>query len=311
MGILSGVVILRFYKLPCSPSLYSPLDSPSPSVVVSSPSPNLPQTPVVLDSKIYGKMVLKVSTDSNISCNPAVLRLLFIVMSAPNPSSARIREMARNTIYRNLPKQVTVKFVLGTKDVGQQQLNALIKEQEKYSDLVLFDSHKDSYYELPRKLQLSLQWAIKNAQFDYIVKTDDDVIVRLDKLTDALSQTNCPSDLHWGWCYFGKGVSKKGKWGETKWFTCETYLPYCAGLAYIVGRRLVESVMQYGDYLRRFRLEDTTMGLWLVPYKRTIKHDKRFSLWPSCEKDTIVSHAYDYGRFQKTTKILMNTGHLC
>ena len=73
--------------------------------------------------------------------------------------------------------RVSVKFIIGTKRLLNHQISDLKNEQTIYSDLVLLDDHEDTYFQLTRKVQLALQWSVKNEQFDYLViKTDDDVI---------------------------------------------------------------------------------------------------------------------------------------
>lgn len=240
------------------------------------------------------------------------VRLLFTVMSTPNSHGAQMRNLARNTIYKNLTEGVVVKYMLGTSGLNQGELKKLTQENSQFKDLVLLDSHKDQYYQLPQKVMLSFQWAHKNAEFDYLLKTDDDALVRIDKLLAALKELGCPEKLYWGHSFVGWYVATKGKWGETKWFLCDTFLPYNAGLGYVIGKELVRLVIFYGDYLRRYRLEDATMGLWLSPFNLTFVNDKkRFATSFGCSDDMIIVHQFHYKNFKKSTDNLAAKGKLC
>ena len=76
-----------------------------------------------------------------------------------------------------------------------------MKEQAKFGDLIMLKDHKETYNELPKKVQYVMQWADKYAQFDYLVKTDDDVIVLVDNMLNGLKDLGCPRDL---WCFVSK-----------------------------------------------------------------------------------------------------------
>ena len=94
--------------------------------------------------------------------------------------------------------QVSVKFIIGTKRLLNHQISDLKNEQTNYRDLVLLDNHEDTYFQLTRKVKLALQWSVKNEPFDYLVKTDDDVIILLNNIVDALRKIDCPDNLYLG-----------------------------------------------------------------------------------------------------------------
>lgn len=241
------------------------------------------------------------------------IRLLFVVMSTPNHNGVLLRELARKSFYKDLAGEITVKFVLGTMGLEENIISDLAKEQGKFGDLIMFNNHKETYNELPKKVQYVIQWANKYAQFDYLIKTDDDVVVLVDSMLNALKDLGCPKDLYWGCCFFRKEVVyKKGKWVDPTWYFCETYLPYCGGLGYVIGRQVVQAIAKYGNNYKHTRLEDATLGLWISPYRLTRKNDdKRFALEPSCSNDTILSHQSILNNFKKTTENLIKTGSMC
>lgn len=254
------------------------------------------------------------ANSTNNCSNGEEIRLLVLVMTTPNANGAELRSLARKSIYQHLPQHITVKFVLGTKKLAKKELNKLTEEQNLFKDLLLLDGHKEGYYELPRKVQHTILWVDReyDLHFDYVVKTDDDVIVFTDKLVKGLIKMGCPDDLYWGCCFFRKPIDKGGKWKETKWFNCGTYLPYCGGLGYVLGRKVVHAVAKYVHHSKHYRLEDATMGLWLAPYHLTRKNDEKlFALTPTCSKDVILSHQFNLANFKKAATSLTKSGFMC
>ena len=251
--------------------------------------------------------------DRQVVCKDArEIRLLVVVLSTPSKQGAELRKLARNSIYKNLSSNVTVRFVIGTKAVGGTDLSDLKKEQRKFRDLTMLSDLKEEYAGLARKVQATIQWSNKH-QFDYLIKTDDDVILLVDNMLDALKDLGCPRDLFYGHFYSMKKVVRKNyRWMNPNWYICETYLPYCAGLGYVLGRQVVDALAKYGDNFKHTRLEDSTLGLWLAPFRITRKNDDdRFALGMSCAKNTIVSHQFKLNNFRKTTENLIKTGSLC
>ena len=111
------------------------------------------------------------------------VQLLFLVMSTPDDKGIRRRALARKAIYKDYSNQrITVKFVMGTKYITEALIKQLESEQREFQDLVLLADHVDTYYKLPSKVISSIQWAVENEQFDYLVKTDHDVIVFFDNI---------------------------------------------------------------------------------------------------------------------------------
>ena len=241
--------------------------------------------------------------------------LLIVVFSTPDPHGEKMRLAARNTwITHRIPPTIklVVKFVLGTKGLHKHQIRTLNNEQRVYKDLLLFEDHIDGYYHLTTKLQLSVLWAIYNEQFDYLVKTDDDVAVNLYNMVEGLIKLGCPGNLYWG-RFIQKKPETKGKWKETNWPLCNIYIPYCAGLGYVLGRQAVEAIAPYGRYLRQFKFEDVSMSLWLSPYNlMRIDSQEEFQFRNNkCNKGIIMAHRSDLPHFKASSINIIKFGRLC
>ena len=157
--------------------------------------------------------------------------------------------------------------------------------------------------------------------FDYILKTDDDVIVHLQNFATELIKLGCPNNLYWGMPIV-KTPDAEGKWKDTEWSRlCKTYLPYRAGLGYVIGWQVIKAAAMYGDHLKKLFLEDVSMGLWLSPYKLTRVGNYwqfisgndilQFIRGGNCPKDFIVAHQGSSKQFEVATTNLVKTGRYC
>ena len=290
--------------------------SPGSSTTLPGPT-TLPSEPTTSSGPVWYKR-LPVNT-SFLDCSAnKFLRLMFVVMSTPNDIGARKRSVVREswpltTIYKP-PSAVHVilTFVLGTSGLPKQRLLELDKENASFGDLLMLKNHRDTYKTLTKKVQLGMQWADRNADFDYLIKTDDDVVVLLDKMEYALRHMGCPQRLYWGGILRNIFVQSEGKWKETNWTICEKYLPYATGNGYVLGRQLVRALMKYGDHLRLYANEDVTVGAWLAPYNHTTESLGYFSLVPTCSTDAILVHQEgSILKLERAAKKLISTGKLC
>ena len=249
----------------------------------------------------------------------STLHLVFTVMSSPDNYGATKRSLVRGSwprkdIYKPSPPAVdiTVKFVLGTKDLAKEQLHKLTAERDKFKDILLLPNHHDIYSQLTEKVRQTVQWADKNLQFDYLIKTDDDVVIRLDKMVDALRKMHCPARLFWGHPMHRVNVLKTGKWKETKWNTCLNYLPYYSGTGYVMGRQVVKLVLRYSEHLLHFTCEDVSMGFWLAPYKITRHDDSRFHLSRTCSRKAIQAHHHgNVKTLKRALQAVLKKGKMC
>ena len=268
----------------------------------------LPRTIIMYPTYVYYSTTPKVPPLSD--CNR--LQLLFLVMSTPDSYGITRRALARKAVYKNYSnKQITVKFVMGTKGINDDKLIQQLKdEQSEFQDLVFLVEHTDTYYKLPNKVILSLQWAVENEKFDYLIKTDHDVIVFFDNIKKFIRKFGCPDNLYCGHCYSDKDVEYKGKWNESNWNACNNYLTYCAGPGYVLGSKLVQSFAKYAHFLvRDFKSEDVAMGLWLAPFKFQLQHDPLFNIRASCDMKCYTIHQRQ--KFKVMANNLIKSGKLC
>ena len=266
---------------------------------------------------VFESSAEKIEGTSSLRCH-RVLRLAFTVMSSPDNNGSIKRALVRGSwplknIYKVPPLvEVTVLFVLGTKGLSKGQLHKLTAERSKFGDIVLLPNHHDTYNQLTEKVRQTIQWADKNLQFDYLIKTDDDVVIRLDKMVDALRKIGCPERLYWGHFMINITVDQTGKWKETNYNACSTYLPYVSGTGYVLGRQVVQLITKHSEHLRHFLSEDVSMGFWLAPYQMTRVPDRRFYLIPTCYNVAIQAHQQgSIENLRHAILALLKRGKLC
>lgn len=178
-------------------------------------------------------------------------------------------------------------FVIGGMNLSTDKVKFINGEQLKYDDILILPM-RDSYKNLTQKILRSFEWLQGQHEFGvdfkYVLKCDDDSFVRLDSLLHELVQIELiylKSDrgdlelinddtspylrvnwqvndiephgdlqLYWGYFNGNAKVKSSGKWKETSWILCDTYLPYALGGGYVLSKRLITFLAQNADYLR-------------------------------------------------------------
>jgi galactosylxylosylprotein 3-beta-galactosyltransferase len=242
--------------------------------------------------------------------------LVALVLSGPDGRNKRdaIRETWKTYCQPGEEPAVLVQFVIGTFGLSQPQLEAITQEQQAYHDLVLLPHLEESYYNLTLKLLQSFVWADEKLKFSYLLKCDDDSFVMLHLIAEELSERTSSQSYYWGF-FDGRATPKKaGKYIEKEWFLCDRYLPYALGGGYVVSADLVHKVSLVSDGLRLYNNEDTSMGVWLSPYKAERRHDSRFDTEfksRGCRNRYIVSHKQSPEDMRSKYELLQSRGVLC
>ena len=244
--------------------------------------------------------------------------LVALVLSGPNQKSRERRDVIRETwkTYCNPSEEpaMLVLFVIGTLELSPQELELVIHEQQLHHDLVLLPNLKESYYNLTLKMLQSFVWADENLMFSYLLKCDDDSFVMLHQIADELSERTSKESYYWGF-FDGRATPKKaGKYIEKEWFLCDRYLPYALGGGYVVSADLVHKVSLVSDSLRLYNNEDTSLGVWLSPYKAERRHDSRFDTEfksRGCRNNYLVTHKQSPEDMHSKHELLQSKGTLC
>jgi hypothetical protein len=120
------------------------------------------------------------------------VRVMVFVLSAWTPKSVTKRQVFRDTTLTLMPKDnehisYFYRFILGQppNEKVKQNVGPLVeREMEDYGDILILPC-SDLYEDLSKKVYSAFEWADKY-DFDYFVKTDDDIFVRWDTVSKEM-----------------------------------------------------------------------------------------------------------------------------
>lgn len=174
---------------------------------------------------------------SNTSTSGLRLRLLVLVISAVKNRNRR--DTIRET-WAQPKEDVKILFVV-SKD---KSLNA---EKLVHNDMLEVDE-EEGYKLLTRKVIASFS-SIRDINFDYLLKCDDDSFVNMPLIVNELEHMP-KKRFYWGYFDGNAHVKKRGKFKETEWTLCDRYLPYALGGGYVLSKDLIIYIVKNRDYLR-------------------------------------------------------------
>lgn len=296
-----------------------------------------PISPVQLDAPIPRERSLKITEDiktkitpthkvteeikhgtgnDSTACPNRLLHVVILVLASPQGALRRnaIRGSWMHS-YNSKSIKVTSKFLLGTLGLAKSKVASLQQEYKQYGDMLLFDSLKDSYFNLSLKVLHGLNWVERELpHFDFVIKTDDDSFVRVEKVAKAFIKMGCPELLYWGY-FNGHGFPEPtGKWAEKNWHSCPHYLPYAMGGGYVLTQKVVKLLVRLSDRLLLYNNEDVTVGSWMAPFELVRVHDMRFnveSVTHGCNNEYIITHKDTARIMFDKYKNLRKNGTLC
>lgn len=249
-------------------------------------------------------------------CPDRPLKLVILILSAPSGVMRRnaIRGTWVHDSHVSRTTRVTTRFMVGTLGLTAERLGNLTYEQSRFGDMLLQENLHDSYSNLSTKVLLGLTWAHANLPYDYIIKTDDDSYVRIEKTVTAIRNMGCIDMLYWGYFMGYAFPEPTGKWAENNWFVCPHYLPYAMGGGYVLSKAAVNLALRYSHRLKVYSNEDVTVGSWFAPYRVHRKHDLRFdveSVSHGCNNHYIISHKERVRSFYEKYTSLVRNQTLC
>lgn len=167
--------------------------------------------------------------------------LLLVILIISAPANFDLRDTLRSTWLKLGSKEKGTKhlFVVGTQDLTPTIARRIDQEQLIHSDLLLLPEIVDSYQNLTLKLTESLTYVSSSVPFRYVLKCDDDSLVRVDAVVEELEERQLrlrgkgikgtEQCYFWGFFDGRAKVNKRGKWKEADYNLCDLYLPYALG----------------------------------------------------------------------------------
>ncbi|ORZ26589.1 galactosyltransferase-domain-containing protein [Lobosporangium transversale] len=239
---------------------------------------------------------ISATSDAKLVIGAAQVQVLIIILSSWAPKASQRRQEIRNTTLKLLPPSssrfaYTYKFVLGEapSSHARNKMGAKISaELQKYDDILLLpvsDAQEDRGY----KVFKALEWS-NRFKFDFLCKTDDDVFVRWDTVSNELIMKG-PLHYHWKGLTFRNMLpiaspDTKVKSDESE---LEIYPPFVANTFYVLSRDIITLLTYPGPRIFT-KYEDQNIGIWLHAFNIQPVHDRRIQQWDVCEDDMIAKH---------------------
>lgn len=246
-------------------------------------------------------------------CGKEPLHIVVLVMTLP--TSLKARKAIRETwmkAYDQTQVSLTLRFVAGTHSIQTNISRSLLNEHKKHGDLLLMDKLKEAYSNLPLKVMMGLRWASDNLNFDYLVKTDDDMYLRIDVLSQGLQKMNCEKMLYWGQFFAGVPIRYKHRNREKNWLLCRHYFPYAAGGGYVLAEKVIKSALPTSERVIFYSNEDVTVGSMLVPFNIKRMHDSRFiTHGVRCINDFVLLNVEKHERLYEIQSRLSRSEEFC
>lgn len=189
---------------------------------------------------------------------------------------------------------IVVRFVAGSSADAALEA-ALSAEAEQHGDFLRLPHLIEGYAGLPTKTLRFLRAVTERYEPQYILKVDDDVFLRLDRLPHAARQWSEAGADYVG-CFKTGAIMTSPRW---RWYEPQhallgggSYFAHCWGSAYAVSGGVAADLaaMREGA-LRHFANEDVTIGAWMLAFNTTPYDDRRMCE-ANCTATSLV--VYDF-----------------
>ncbi|GAA6008160.1 hypothetical protein JCM10207_007049 [Rhodosporidiobolus poonsookiae] len=227
----------------------------------------------------------------------ADIRIMLLVTSSWTNRSLTNRHTFRETTVRLIPPSSTAlsisyRFLLGAAPSPQTAARvgpAIEAEASEFGDLLVVPAH-DDYEHLSQKIYEGWKWA-SGIDVDYVFKTDDDILLRMDVLAKEFVQLGRRREYWRGFAYWDIPAIKDASNKNADFaYDLATFPPYTAGALHILSKDLVDLIAPPASSRLFVKNEDQNLGLWLYPTGIRPIHDVRIQQAQVCENDMIAKH---------------------
>lgn len=174
--------------------------------------------------------------------------------------------------------KIAAKFIIGHHPHSKLENDKITKENELHQDMLQIDIQED-YSNLVEKSREFFRVALEKYLPSYIIKVDDDVYVKLNRLPSMVSQWKDDVIDYTGCMKTGPiQADKHYKWYEKEHALLgdNTYFAHTWGSMYVLSQRAVRAMLQITkSNLRYLANEDVTIGMWMLALKMKHFDDRR------------------------------------
>ncbi|GAA5914087.1 hypothetical protein JCM6882_001844 [Rhodosporidiobolus microsporus] len=227
----------------------------------------------------------------------ADIRIVILVTSSWTNRSLVNRHTFRETSVRLFPRSsaslsIAYRFLLGAAPSPQTAARCgpgIEAEADEFGDMLVVPAH-DDYEHLSQKIFEGWKWA-SGIDVDYVLKTDDDIMLRMDVLGKEFVQLGRRKEYWRGFAYWDIPAIKDASNKNADFsYDLATFPPYTAGALHILSKDLVDLITPPGSSRIFVKNEDQNLGIWLYPSGIRPIHDPRIQQAQVCENDMVAKH---------------------
>jgi len=295
----------------------------------------------VLGSKKGGKVGLMTLSDSHGDASPAAVAVVVPkqtttpeafsgnaqcgkfdvvigVLSSETDKGKMLRQVLRDTWFKladtgfndhHRSSGVTIRFLLSLPP-GETISVEIASELKQFNDILLLPispgtrkgySGGNKPSNILERVRSFMRWSSERCQFRYVLKTDDDCYVAVDKLLERVRANEFETErLYFGRFLFGmSGRDGQGKPDPDNYQNHHEFPGY-AGAGYMLTPDVVSFLGSPGLPMLFHRVEDRGVGVMLNGFNVTYrKGEKEFQPWGKCFDESLWIH-----HFQKDPELM-------
>lgn len=187
----------------------------------------------------------------------------------------------------------------------------LQREIRIHDDILMVDV-VDVYRNLPKKLLKFYNWTVRNTQFNFTLKTDDDCFVDVEAIIRELNDMKLRGKERIWWSRFRTDwpVQRVGKWRELD-YTAPVYPSFACGAGNVLSADLVRWLALNVVHLKQYQGEDVSLGIWLSAVGPNFVNDYRWSCGRECDTGIFTSPENDPEELREMWTDLQTCGDPC
>ena len=175
-------------------------------------------------------------------------------------------------------------FMLGKSSSNTKDDLLNVEEAEKYNGILIGNIY-DNYLNNTVKVYMGFLWVTKtHPNVKYILKTDDDVYMRIPAVIDYLVQKNLPTRFYGGKLYSNIAIYRKAghKWSVGRKYYDEYYWPSFAPGAFILfSNDLTPGLLNHVTIRKPVQIDDTYIAVAMHDLKVTATKIPSFIIEPN------------------------------
>ncbi|KAG2467233.1 B3GL2 acetylgalactosaminyltransferase, partial [Polypterus senegalus] len=136
---------------------------------------------------------------------------------------------------------------------AQREADTLLMEESQAHQDIVFVDVVDTYRNVPSKLLHFYEWSVENADFELLLKTDDDCYVDMDAMFEKIRRKRLKRRNFW-WGNFRQSwaVDRTGKWQELE-YASPAYPAFACGSGYVASKDVVQWLADNAKRLKAYQ----------------------------------------------------------